>query len=111
MSKTKLTKQRDLNGQHTRFLRGLGHHLSPMVHIGKEGVSDSVIKTTMESIISHELIKVKLLNTCPTEIKDAADILCEKTGAVVAQILGKTLLLFKENPKRKSKDKIELPRN
>lgn len=109
MSTKKQTKQRALNGKQTRFLRGLGHHLSPTVYIGKEGVSDSVIASTHETIMVHELIKVKMQNTCSTDRNDVADILREKTGAVVAQILGKTILLFKENKKLKVDKKIKLP--
>jgi len=109
MSTKKISRQRALNGKQTRFLRGLGHHLSPTVHIGKEGVSDTVIASTNETILAHELVKIKLQNTCPTERSEVADILRQKTGAFVAQILGKTILLFKENKKKKGDDKIKLP--
>jgi len=109
MSTKKTTKQRAINGKQTRFLRGLGHHLSPLVHIGKDGISDTVIASVIETVLAHELIKVKLQNSCPTERNEVGEILRDKTGAVVVQILGKTILLYKENKKRKLDDKIKLP--
>ncbi len=108
-SKKKLTKQRSLSGKQARYLRGLGHSLSPIVMIGKGGISENTIIAVDEVLTTRELIKVKLLNTCPIDRNDAADMLKEKTGAAVAQILGKTILLFKANKKRKDDDKIKLP--
>ncbi len=53
-----------LSGKQVRFLRGLGHHLKPVVMIGKDEVSEAVISATDEALGIHELIKVKLQEGC-----------------------------------------------
>ena len=49
-----------LNGKQVRFLRGLGHHLQPVVMIGKEELTARVVAATDEALRAHELIKLKL---------------------------------------------------
>jgi RNA-binding protein len=96
-----------VKGSGIRYLRGLGHHLDPVVQIGKEGITDALVAATNEALRTHELIKVKVGTECPTDRKEAGPELAAKTGATLAQILGRTLLLYKRHP---SKPKIELPR-
>lgn len=87
-----------LSGKQVRYLRGLGHHLNPVVMIGKDGLSTALVAATEEALASHELIKVRLQEGCMLDRKEAAADLAAKTGSEVAQILGKTFLLFKANP-------------
>jgi RNA-binding protein len=94
-----------LTGKQVRHLRGLGHHLHPVVMIGKEEVSESLIRSVEEALDAHELIKIKLQEGALTDRKEAAEILAERTGAAVIQILGKTILLFRRSPA----EKIEMP--
>lgn len=91
----------ELNGKQVRYLRGLGHHLNPVVMIGKGDVTDSVIEAVEEALASHELIKIKIQEGCVLDRKDVAGILSRKTGAAVAQILGKTILLYRESEEKK----------
>jgi RNA-binding protein len=95
-----------LTGKQAHFLRGLGHHLQPVVMVGKDAVSTSVIQSTQEALDQHELIKIKLQDGCIVDRKDVAAALAQECNAAVAQILGRTILLF-----RPSENKlIELPK-
>jgi RNA-binding protein len=96
-----------VKGSGIRYLRGLGHHLDPVVQIGKDGITDALIAATNEALRTHELIKVKVGTESPVDRKEAGPELADKTGATLAQVLGRTLLLYKRHP---SKPKIELPR-
>ena len=95
-----------LTGKQIRHLRGLGHHLDPVVRIGKEQLSEKVLGSTNEALEAHELIKVKLQEGCDLDRREVAAALAEQTGASVVQVLGKTILLFR----RAEKEKIEFPR-
>nr|WP_320115997.1 ribosome assembly RNA-binding protein YhbY [uncultured Desulfuromonas sp.] len=95
-----------LSGKQNRFLRGLGHHLNPVVLIGKDTVSQGVIDSVEEALDQHELIKVKLLEGCLMDRKDVSEQLSTTTGSAVVQILGRTILLFRPTPE----GKIELPK-
>lgn len=98
---------RALSGRATRYLRGLGHHLEPIVQIGKDGITDGVVAATREALLAHELVKVRILTEAPVERKEAGAELAERAGAALAQTLGRTLLLYKRHP---HKPKIVLPR-
>ena len=96
-----------LSAKAARQLRALGHDLSPVVSIGKEGITDGVLEATRAALLTHELIKVKVQREAPLDRKDAAAELASKTSSSLAQVLGRTFLLYKRHPK---KPKIELPR-
>ena len=84
-----------LTGKQVRYLRGLGHHLQPVVLIGREEVSDGLLASLEAALADHELVKVKLQEGCLTDRREVADQLVAKTGAQIAQILGRTILLYR----------------
>ena len=95
-----------LTGKQKRYLRGLGHNLKPVVMIGKSEITDTLLQETDAALEHHELIKVKLLESSMTDRKEAAADLAANVNADVAQILGRTFLLY-----RKSREpKIILPK-
>jgi RNA-binding protein len=95
-----------LSGAALRKLRALGHALSPVVAIGKEGLTDSLVAAANSAIGTHELIKVKIQREAPVDRHEAAIELAARTGSVLAQVIGRTLLLYRKHPK---KPKIVLP--
>ena len=98
---------RALSGKAARYLRGLGHHLEPIIQIGKEGITEGLVTATRAALLAHELVKVRVLSEAPIDRKEAGEELAERAGAALAQTLGRTLLLYKRHP---HKPKIELPR-
>jgi RNA-binding protein len=86
-----------LDGKSRRKLRALGHHLDPVVLIGHQGVTDAIVAAVDQALHDHELVKVKV-NEGPADRHEAADALAAQTGSEVAQVLGKTLLLFRQRP-------------
>ena len=107
--KTKQEKKK-LTGRQLHYLRGVGHHLKPLVMLGREGISVNVITAANAVLDAHELIKVRIGNGCPLEREEAVAAIAVATGAEVVQILGKTFLLFRENPDRHDADRVRLPR-
>jgi RNA-binding protein len=95
-----------LSSAQKKYLKGLGHSLTPVIHIGKEGITDRLIASISKALSDHELIKVTLLENADLERDDAAEQVSSSTDSEVVQILGKKILLYKSNPKKK---KIILP--
>lgn len=93
-------------GAQDRFLRGLGHSLDAVVMLGKEGITDALVAQTKAQLKAHELIKVKVQPEAPEDRKEAAELLAKRTGAHVAQVLGRTFLLYLVNP---DKNRIVVP--
>jgi RNA-binding protein len=81
-----------------RSLRGHGHALSPIVHIGKGGASPAVIKQAEQALADHELVKVKVDADSPDDRFAAADLLGAQPGVSVVQIVGRAILIYKRNP-------------
>jgi RNA-binding protein len=104
---TKLApKLAKLTGKQLRHLRALGHHLDPLVQLGKQGLTDGAKSAVNAALAAHELVKVRLGTECPDELRSVADRLGPELEAHVAQLLGRTLLLYRRHPKE---PKIRLP--
>jgi RNA-binding protein len=96
----------ELTGKQRRHLRALGHHLDPVVQVGHDGVNDAVVQQTDVQLDAHELIKVRIGENAPQERHEAAEQLAGRTRSQVAQVLGRTALLYRP---RKDKPQIVLP--
>ena len=95
-----------MTGKALRHLRALGHALDPIIAVGKAGVTAAVAKETAAALDKHELVKVRVMREAPEDRQATAEDLAQKTGAVLAQVLGRTFLLYRRHPK---KPKIVLP--
>jgi RNA-binding protein len=87
----------ELTGKQRRHLRALGHHLEAVVHVGHEGITDGLVRQTEDQLAAHELIKVRVAETAPLSRHEAAEDLSRRTGAELAQVLGRTFLLYKRS--------------
>jgi len=96
-----------LTGKQRRYLRSLGHHLEPIVQLGKNGLTEGVTKATDQALEEHELVKLKLGTECPADRDEVAESLAKALTAEVAQTLGRTILLYRKHPKE---PKIQLPK-
>jgi RNA-binding protein len=93
-----------LSGKQRRHLRGLAHDLKPIVWVGQNGISDGLVENFEAALLAHELVKVKVHDK--DDLDDAAKALHEATGAELAQVIGKTLIFYREHPE---KPQIKLP--
>lgn len=89
-----------------QYLRGLAHPLSPIVRVGKAGVTEAVVAETRKSLASHELIKVRIEVDAGAARKELAARLAEATDAQLAGTIGKVAILYRE---RDEEPEIELP--
>jgi RNA-binding protein len=83
-----------------RRLRAAGHHLAAVVQVGKEGVSEAVVRQLDDALEHHELVKVKVGTESPEDRFEAAEALAAGSGAAIAQILGRTVLAYRRHPER-----------
>ena len=95
-----------LTGKQKRYLRAQAYHLKPIFQVGKIGVNDNMLVQIGEALEKRELIKVSLLQNCLDEKEDVAAAIAEGTGASVVQIIGSTIILYRESEEHKL---IKLP--
>jgi RNA-binding protein len=96
----------DLTARQRAHLKGLAHHLKPVVHLGKDGLTDNVVKQIDAALEAHELIKVKVVEGSPLDRHEASDAVPEKVSAFLVQNIGKVLVLYRPHP---DNPKIALP--
>lgn len=88
-----------LTGKQKRYLRSEAHHLNAIFQVGKDGVTSNQVKGIIEALDSQELMKVKLLESCPDDVRTVALELSVQTKSEVVQIIGHTIVLYKSSDK------------
>ena len=76
-------------------LRQIGHHLNPVVLLGGNGLTESVIAEIDARLEDHELIKVRVSGEDREARLAAIAEIAKATQAEVAQIIGKLVLLYR----------------
>ncbi len=98
-----------LKGFQKKHLRGLAHSLKPVVQIGKEGITDGVIRAIDDCLFRHELIKVKFTDVKEKGQKEAiTDEFAAKTGSELVGMIGHTAILYRRQADPE-KQKIVVP--
>lgn len=93
-------------------LRAQANSLEPLFQIGKGGMSDALVEQTADALRKRELIKLKvLLESAPESPREFADKLAEATGSDVVQVVGGSIVLYKENPDKDKEEKKKKPAN
>lgn len=88
------------------YLKGLAMNIEPVFQIGKYGLTPEVTEAVREAFNARELIKITVLKNCLEDPGQIAGMLADRTGASVVQVIGRKIVLYKENKEHK---KIELP--
>lgn len=88
-----------LTSKQKKYLKSEAHHLNAIFQIGKDGVHEKQIDSIDDALNAKELIKVKLLDTCPIPVKVAALEISTYTKAEVVQIVGHTIVLYRKSDK------------
>jgi len=78
------------------YLRKLANNIKPVFQIGKDGLNDNMTRDILLYLNKHELMKIKLLETAPVSPTEAATHF-ERFEIEVAQIIGRTLVLYKHS--------------
>ena len=89
------------------YLMSLASSLNPIFQIGKSRLTPEVTNAIAEAFNNRELIKISVLKNCFDDPREIAQIVAERTHSSVVQVIGKKIVLYKEN---KDNKKIELPK-
>lgn len=84
-----------LTGQQRKYLRKLAHSLKPIVMVGKNEITDSLVDSADNALEAHELIKVKFVDKKDMK-KELTALLAERTQSQCAGIIGNVAILFRE---------------
>ena len=82
-------------------LRGLANTIQPIVHIGKGGIGDALIKQVDDALEARELIKLTVLENANMTAREVADEIAVKVKADVVQVIGWKFILSRESKEHK----------
>ena len=91
------------------YLRKISHELEPIFQIGKDGVTDTLIKGVDEALEKREILKVHILESALLDTKETCNYMAQQLGAEPVQAIGNKFILYRRAEDVK-KRRIELPR-
>lgn len=97
----------ELNSKQRAYLRSLSNDLDVIVHIGKDGIGDNLVKQVNDALEARELIKGRVLENSMYTAREAAEELRVKARCEVVQVIGSKFVLYRMQHD-KSRRKIEL---
>jgi RNA-binding protein len=96
----------NLSNKQKQYLKGLAHSIKPIIQLGGNGLTEGVLAEIENALGHHELIKIKVPSDDREEKSLIMDAIIRETGAVKLQVIGHTLIMFKQSDDKK----IEIPR-
>ena len=91
-----------LNSRQRAQLRGMANSYETILQIGQIGINDNTVKQVNDALDARELIKLRILETCPTSVRETADTLANLTNSDVVQVIGTRFILYKESKNNKT---------
>ncbi|MGQ9587335.1 MAG: YhbY family RNA-binding protein [Thermoplasmata archaeon] len=85
-----------MDKRRTAELRGKAQMLRATVHVGKEGLSSSVLEELERQLKKAKLVKVRFLRSVEGDRKTAAEELAARTSSTLVETRGRTVVLAKE---------------
>ncbi|WP_227431091.1 YhbY family RNA-binding protein [Psychrobacter sp. I-STPA6b] len=92
------TSKATLDNAELRRLKGIGHALKPIVMIGNNGITESLLQEVERALTDHELIKVKMPAGSKQERDALGNELAQATQSQLIHSIGRMALLLKSNP-------------
>ena len=83
----------ELTSKQRAQLRGLANGIDTIVHIGKDGIGDNLVKQASDALEARELIKCRVLENALLSGREAAEALGRATRSEVVQVIGTKFVL------------------
>lgn len=97
----------ELTSKQRAQLRSLATNLDTIVHVGKDGIGDNLVKQVNDALEARELIKGRVLENSLLTAREAAEELAVAARCEVVQVIGSKFVLYRYQH-NKEKRKIQL---
>ena len=98
----------DLTSKQRAQLRGLANDIDTIVHIGKDGIGDNLIKQADDALEARQLIKGKVLENSMLSAREGAEELAKATRSQVVQVIGTKFVPYRETHSKEKDKRIKL---
>ena len=86
-----------INSRQRAQLRGLANGIDTILHVGKDGVTENVVRQCSDALEARELIKGKVLENSLLTAREVCDELCAACRAEPVQVIGSKFVLYRES--------------
>lgn len=88
-------------------LRAMCNTMEPVLQIGKDGITDNLVKQCWDALEARELIKVNVQRNAPyLSAREACGELCERVHAEPVQTIGNRFSIYRQ-ARKDSKIRLE----
>lgn len=101
----------ELTSKQRAQLRSLATNLDTIVHVGKDGIGDNLIKQVNDALEARELIKGRVLENSLLTAREAAEELAVAARCEVVQVIGSKFVLYRETHSKPKEKRIALVRD
>ena len=102
----------ELTSKQRAQLRGLANTIDTIIHVGKDGLGENLIKQADDALEARELIKGRVLeNNIEYDARLAAQELAKATRSEVVQVIGSKFVLYRETHSKPKEKRIALVRD
>ena len=99
----------ELTSKQRAQLRGMAANLDTIVHVGKDGIGENLVKQVNDALEARELIKGRVLdNNIDYDARTAAEELAKATRSEVVQVIGTKFVLYRESHSKPREKRIQL---
>ncbi|GKT12218.1 MAG: RNA-binding protein [Thiomicrorhabdus sp.] len=102
-----MSQPEKLSNNQKKYLRGIAHGLNPMIMIGANGVTESLMAELESTLEHHEILKIKIATADRDERKEIIQHIVAETNALLVQTIGKICVIYRQN----DDTELPLPRN
>lgn len=89
-----------LTGKQRAQLRAIANSEDTIVHIGKGGITENLVKQASDALRAREIIKCRVLENSMMTAREACDEMAELTKSDPVQVIGTRFVLYKTNPEK-----------
>lgn len=98
----------ELTSKQRAQLRGLANTIDTIIHIGKDGIGENLVKQTDDALEARELIKGRVLENSLLSPREGAEELARATRSEVVQVIGTRFVLYRETHSKERDKRIKL---
>ena len=98
----------DVTSKQRAQLRGLANNIDTILHIGKDGIGDNLIRQADDALEARELIKGKVLENSMLSAREGAEELARATRSQGVQVIGTKFVLYRETHSKEKDKRIKL---
>ena len=87
----------ELTSKQRAQLRGIANTIDTIVHIGKDGITENLVRQADDALNAREIIKCRVLDNSLLSAREACETLSRLTRSEPVQVIGTRFVLYRRH--------------